>query len=374
MENIPESRETTEETQSIIALSLVPGIGSARSRELVSHFGSAIKVFEASHAELSRIGGVGKKLAKAILSFDDMAKVKYQIECAKQVGAYLVTYWSCEYPELLRTIYDPPAFLWVRGNLPDLKKICVAVVGTRKPSLYGKKVTSHFTHQLVEHNFAVVSGLAYGVDSVAHQSAIDAGGVTIAVLGSGVDRIYPSANKKLAQRILDRGAIISEYPMQTKPDATNFPRRNRIISGLAKGTLVTEAYERGGALITARIAVEQNRDVFAVPGSVFNDSALGTHQLIQLGCGKLVHSAKDILEEWHDVPRTTGSSGNSEGQVGKMNTIEKALYEILTEDPININQICDKSGLDPSTVLVYLLNLEFKGLIFQLAGKQFYKA
>lgn len=375
MGNSPEAHETKEEVEALIALSLVPGIGSTRNRILVNHFGSACNVFGASRAELSRVDGVGIQTAKAIQAFNDFEKVRYQVECAENVEARLVTYWSREYPEILRSIFDPPAFLWVRGTLCSLNAPSIAIVGTRKPSVYGKRVTSFFATELAKLNFAIVSGLAYGVDTVAHEATIDANGSTIAVLGSGVDRIYPASNKKLSRRILEKGAIISEFPMQAKPDAANFPRRNRIISGLARGTLVTEAYEQGGALITARMAVEQNREVFAVPGSIFNDSSEGVLSLIQQGYGKLVFQVQDILEEL-GVRLDVGSPGVERGAVKPtepLNHIEKKLYEILTHEPMQINMICNKSGLDPSTVLVYLLSLEFKGLIFQMAGKQFYK-
>ena len=375
MVHIPEAHETKAEIEALIALSLVPGIGSTRNRILVNHFGSARNVFSASHDELARVAGVGVQTARAIRSFEDFERVSYQVECAEAVGARLVTYWSAEYPDVLRSIFDPPAFLWVRGSLGSLENPSLAIVGTRKPSLYGKRVTSFFAKELVGLGFTIVSGLAYGVDTVAHEATIDAKGSTIAVLGSGVDRIYPSVNKKLARRIMEKGAIISEFPMQAKPDAANFPRRNRIISGLTLGTLVTEAYEQGGALITARMAVEQNRDVFAVPGSIFNDSSRGVLSLLQQGYGKLVYKVQDIVEDLgvHWQGRLPAAEGRDNTTAEPLNHIENKLYEILTHEPMQINTICNKSGLDPSTVLVYLLSLEFKGLIFQMAGKQFYK-
>ena len=375
MENLPESSETTEETQAIIALSLITGIGSTRCRVLVNHFGSACKVFEATHSELSCVEGIGKQVASSILSFSDFRRVDEQIEQAENVQARLITYWSPDYPALLRAIYDPPAFLWVRGALLVNALPALALVGTRKPSLYGKKVTYRFAHQLALRGITIVSGLAYGVDAVAHQATIDANGSTIAVLGSGVDRIYPGANKPLARQILERGAIISEFPLMAKPDAANFPRRNRIISGLSLGTLVAEAYEKGGALITARIAVEQNREVFAIPGSIFNNASEGTHKLIQLGYGKLVQNVEDILEELgEDRTKSPNKVASQQDEVfNSLNVVEKKLYDIISHEPMQINIICDKSGLDPSTALVYLLSLEFKGLVFQMAGKQFYK-
>ena len=366
--------ETRKETEALITLSLVPGIGSVRSRILVSHFGSAQRVLEASHAELSRVEGIGRQIATAIHTFDDFEQVRYQIDCAEKVQARIVTYWSPQYPALLRSIFDPPAFLWVRGRLYDNAEEAIAIVGTRRPSNYGKRATSFFARELSLRKFTIVSGLAHGVDTLAHEATIDTAGRTIAVLGSGVDWIYPTANKGLARRILENGAIISEYPMRAKPDAANFPRRNRIISGLSRGTLVTEAYEKGGALITARMAAEQNREVFAVPGPIFNDSVKGVHRLVQLGYGKLVHDVEDILIELGAAFETKASLNHQEVVMQeKLNALEEKLYNVLTAEPMQINTICNKSGLDPSTALVYLLSLEFKGLVLQMAGKQFYK-
>jgi len=379
MENTPyafENRheETRQETEALITLSLVPGIGSVRSRILVSHFGSAQRVLEASHSELAKVEGIGRHIATAIHAFDDVEQVRYQIECAQKVEARIVTYWSPEYPTLLRSIFDPPAFLWVRGILQHNLEEAIAIVGTRRPSSYGKRATSFFARELSLRDYTIVSGLAHGVDTLAHEATLDTDGCTIAVLGSGVDWIYPTVNKNLSRRILEKGAIISEYPMRTKPEAANFPRRNRIISGLAKGTLVTEAYEKGGALITARMAAEQNREVFAVPGPIFSDSVKGVHRLVQLGYGKLVHDVDDILCELGASFGKKAVRDAPEKNIHEdLNALEGKLYSVLTSEPMQINVICNKSGLDPSTALVYLLSLEFKGLVLQMAGKQFYK-
>lgn len=366
--------ETRQETEALITLSLVPGIGSVRSRILVSHFGSAQRVLEASPSALAKVEGIGRQIATAIHGFDDYEQVRYQIECAEKVQARIVTYWSPDYPSLLRSIFDPPAFLWVRGALQNGSEESIAIVGTRRPSSYGKRATTFFARELASRNYTIVSGLAHGVDTLAHEATLDAGGRTIAVLGSGVDWIYPTVNKKLARRILEHGAILSEYPMRTKPEAANFPRRNRIISGLARGTLVTEAYEKGGALITARMAAEQNREVFAVPGPVFNDSVKGVHRLVQLGYGKLVHDVEDVLVELGATFDKKAVQVVPEKNMHEdLNALEVKLYNVLNAEPMQINTICTKSGLDPSTALVYLLSLEFKGLVLQMAGKQFYK-
>ena len=377
MESRPEGIETTEEIRALIALSLIPGIGSSRIRALVNHFNSASSVFTASHKELANVDGIGTQTARSVLAFNGFDQVEQQVEYAQKAHARLITYWSDEYPVLLRSIFDPPAFLWVRGRIPTSAFSSIAIVGTRKPSYYGKKVTSDFALQLSRLGFVITSGLAYGIDAIAHKATLDAGGCTLAVLGSGVDTIYPSKHEAIARSIIDTGAVISEYPLHAKPDAANFPRRNRIISGLSIGTLLTEAYDKGGALITARLAVEQNREVFAVPGSIYNKPSGGVHKLIQRGHAKLVCSVQDILEELgalQGVGHHVGGKEEDEEERIAMNAIEKQLYELITDEPVQINILCEKSGMDPSTVLVYLLSLEFKGLIYQMAGKQFYRA
>ncbi|NNF59333.1 MAG: DNA-protecting protein DprA, partial [Rhodothermaceae bacterium] len=221
--------------------------------------------------------------------------------------------------------------------------------------------------------FTVVSGLAYGIDAVAHRAALEAGGRTIAVLGSGVDRIYPSRNSGLVRQILenDQGAVVSEFPLGTAPDATNFPRRNRIIAGLSRGTLVVEARATGGALITAYEALEQNREVFAVPASVFTETE-GTNRLIQRGHAALVTSVEDLLRE---VGGTFETAAPPEPEApADLNRVEQKLYDALTTEPVHLDTLCAQTGLDSPSALVYLLNLEFRGLVRQLAGKQFFRA
>jgi DNA processing protein len=229
-----------------------------------------------------------------------------------------------------------------------------------------------FATALAEKGITVVSGLAYGIDAAAHQAAVDAGGRTLAVLGSGADRIYPSKHKRLADDIAAHGAILSEYPLGAAPDAPNFPRRNRIISGLSLGTLVVEAHEKGGALITARLAVEQNREVFAIPSPVHSRSGKGTNHLIQRGHAKLVLNVDDILDElgFADMPGAAPASAQAK-PLEDLSAIEQELYAILEAEPQHIDAICQQTGYDSSTALVYLLSLEFKGLVRQMAGKQF---
>ena len=361
--------ESPDEQRALIALSLVPGVGPGRIRLLVNAFGSAAEALEAPRAALEALEGFGGLTADAIVRFDGYDLVEEQWRRAAQVEARMVTEWDPLYPEALRTIYDPPVFLWMRGEAVPEDSRAIAIVGTRKPSEYGKRMTERFAGELTERGYTIVSGLAYGVDAIAHATALQAGGRTLAVLGSGADWIYPARNLPLAMRIQSAGAIFSEYPLGARPDAVHFPRRNRIVSGLSLGTLVVEAYEKGGALITAGQALEQNREVFAVPSALTNPAGAGANRLIQRGHAKLVLSVDDLLVEIE--PAFEVKSAPTPPPPDLL-PIERQLMEALTPEPTHIDTLCARTGFDTSTALVYLLGLEFKGLVFQMAGKQFY--
>ena len=362
-----------EEVRALIALSMIPGVGPGRIRSLIAACGSARAVFDASKKTLARVPGIGAQTRDAILAFDDYARVDQQLVWAERAEATLLPYWDDRFPPLLEAIFDPPAFLWVRGNIHEQDNRALAVVGTRRPSAYGERVATEFVEGLVEQGFTIISGLAYGIDAAAHRATLKAGGRTIAVLGSGIDRIYPSKHSQMARDIMMQGALVSEFPLRTKPDAVNFPRRNRVISGFSLGTLVVEAFEKGGALITARLAIEHNREVFAVPGSIYNQASSGCHKLIQSSEAKLVHSVDDILEELGVSAGESASKPDISEKLNELNVVERRLFEVLTDKPMPIDSICAKTDLDVSSALVYLLSLEFKGLVFQLAGKQFYR-
>lgn len=366
---------TLAEQRALIALSLVQGVGSARSAQLVEAFGSAQGALDASPAEIARLSGIGFQTALNIVRFDDYDAVERQIDRAHQVGAEMISRWDDRYPVLLKQIYDPPAFLWVRGVMQsaDQDKRSIAVVGTRRASEYGKRVAHEFASVLAGIGCTVVSGLAYGIDAQAHRAALEADGRTIAVLGSGVDRIYPGRHTRLARAMMERGAVVSEYPMGEKPDGPNFPRRNRVISGIARGTIIVEAYEEGGALITARLAVEENREVFAVPGPIHSKSSRGANALIRDGVAKLVQRVDDVLNEFGIIQKI-GVSGFDSVDAGSLSPEERLLCRALTPEPMHIDQICGRSGLDPAMALAYLLGLEFKGVVRQMAGKQFFLA
>lgn len=370
--------DRSQEQRALIGLSLVPGVGPSRLRALLAHFEAPSAVFQAPRSTLTQVDGVGAQTAEAILTFDDRASVNREMKRAEEVGASLVSPWDERFPTRLGEIYDPPGFLWMRGTLPSDSRPLVTVVGTRRCTDYGRAQAHHFASELVRRGFTVVSGLAYGIDAAAHKGALDAGGRTIAVLGSGVGNVYPHKHEALAQRIEENGAVLSEYAIDADPDAPNFPERNRILSGLALGTLVVESYSEGGALITARMAVEQNREVFAVPGAITKDSSRGANRLIQRGHAKLVMDVEDLLEELpeHTVeaPEEVDAetvSPSSTVPIDDLSEQEKVLYEALTDTPTHIDDLCEETGVDPSNALVHLLELEFKGVVRQLAGKQF---
>ncbi len=375
----PPDLDDPEERRALVALSLVSGVGPHRLRALLAHFDAPSSVFRASRSALQQVEDVGTQTAEAILTFDAHDAVDREMERAEQYEATLVPPWDDRFPDRLRKIYDPPAFLWMRGTLRPDEGPMITIVGTRRCTDYGRAQAHHFASTLARRGFTIVSGLAYGIDAAAHKGALDAGGRTVAVLGSGVGRIYPQKHTGLARRIAQDGAVLSEYALEADPDASNFPERNRILSGVALGTLVVESFSEGGALITARLALEQNREVFAVPGAITKDSSRGTNRLIQRGHAKLVLDVEDLLEELPQVvPETeekevdpeTGPASSPEEELSEA---QKRLYDVLTDTPEHIDAICEETGFDPSTALVHLLELEFKGLVRQMAGKQFYR-
>ncbi|WP_103030358.1 DNA-processing protein DprA [Salinibacter altiplanensis] len=374
----PPGRDRASDQRALIGLSLVSGVGPQRLRALLAAFETPSAIFRASRSTLTQVDGVGEQTAEAILTFDDRASVRHEMERADDLGASLVSPWDERFPNRLREIYDPPAFLWMRGTLPESDRPMVTVVGTRRCTDYGRTQAHHFGAELARRGFTVVSGLAYGIDAAAHKGALDAGGRTIAVLGSGIGRIYPQKHTALAERIAESGAVLSEYGLDAEPDAPHFPKRNRIVSGLALGTLVVESHAEGGALITARLAVEQNREVFAVPGAITKNSSRGTNRLIQRGHAKLVLEVEDMLEELPavtvkepgDVDADTVTAGSGPDPSG-LSGDASVLYDALSATPVHVDELCEETGLDPSTALPTLLKLEFNGLVRQLAGKQF---
>lgn len=369
------------ERRAAIALLMVSGVGAGRAQALRRALGSVTAVFEASETALARVPGVGPRTAQSIAAFDGWKEVDEQLDRAERQGVQVIALGEAAYPAALAEIYDPPPVLWVRGRLAPEDARAVAVVGTRKASDYGRRVATALAGDLVRGGaVTIVSGLAYGIDAAAHQGALEAGGRTLAVLGSGVDVIYPRRNAGLVRQMLenDQGAVLSEFPLGTSPDAPHFPQRNRIISGLSVGTVVAEARETGGAHITAWMATEQNREVFAVPAPVFADQT-GTSDLIRKGYARLVTSAAHVLEDLGGAlaPANEVCAGDSVEAVprerAELPPEEARLLEELGHEPVPLDRLCAAAEMDASAALSHLLALEFKGFVRQMAGKQFYR-
>ncbi len=368
------SQFTSEEKIALIQLLQIDGLGVNKVREIVNYLSSAIKAFEADIVELTKIEGINTTLAKRIINEsihkNNRSFAEAQILTCEKLNYKLITYWDEEYPYYLRKIYDPPVIFFATNDFEFDGENSLAVVGTRNPTNYGKNVTEKFVSELVQYGFVIISGLARGIDTIAHITAIKNNGKTIAVLGSGLDIIYPGENKKLFHSIIDNGVVISEYFFGTKPDAMNFPRRNRIISGLSRAVLIVETDINGGAIITANFALDQNRDVFAIPGNIDIKQSRGTNYLIQTGQAKLVFTVDNILEDFGNKFLSTRNY-ISNVDLSELNVFESKIYAALGNDSLHIDEIAEKTQLSVSECLVHLLSLEFRGLIKQLPGKFF---
>jgi DNA processing protein len=352
-------------------LKAVPGVGNRLFLNLLLHFGDPGKVFSASREELLQVEGVTPRLARALQTFETPEGVAEDLARADKRGARIITFSDPDYPALLRHIHDPPPVLYAYGNLRS-DSLNIAIVGSRNATAYGITVTQRLSSDLVHHGFTIVSGMAIGVDTAAHVGAIAAGGQTVAVLGCGLDTIYPAENKKLFFRIAETGAVITEFPMSMPPEAHNFPRRNRIISGLSMGTVIVEATHKSGSLITARLAAEQGREVFAVPGSITSFKSMGTHHLIKQGA-KLVEHAKDIIEELN-LPQTKFSAETKKQPAIDLTPDEKMILLELSPYPVHIDKLIRRLSLPAARVVGLLLQLELKGLVTQSPGKFFARA
>jgi DNA processing protein len=356
-----------------LALNLTSGVGSTLFKRLLDRFKTPEAVFRAPVKELLKIEGLGEKVAEEIRKGPLEKAVEKELKLLKEIGGTIITLEDEAYPERLKAIYDPSPLLYVRGELKKEDALAISIVGSRKTSPYGRWITEKVSQDLARHGVTIVSGMARGIDSVAHWGAISGGGRTLAVLGCGVDVIYPRENRNLFGQIIDHGAILSEFPMGSPPEGSHFPKRNRMISGLSLGVVVVQADTGSGSLITAGYALEQGREVFAIPGNVGAEGSRGTNQLIKEGA-KLVESSEDILEEilpqWRRGKETT-QKAESPGR--DLPEGERALYELLGETPLHIDAIIRESRLEPGRVSSLLLNLELKGLISQWPGKCFSK-
>ncbi|MCX6133531.1 MAG: DNA-processing protein DprA [Ignavibacteriales bacterium] len=356
----------------LLRLSSVPLIGPHKIRALVSHFGDPASVLRATPRDLIRVPGIQRKIASTIVHHEEGEKfADEQLRRLNRIGGRIVTIWDPEYPDLLKKTYDPPALLYVLGHFRSTDKHAIALVGTRRPSQYGQMVAELFSRFLAELGLTVVSGLARGIDTIAHSTTLQSGGRTIAIIGSGLDVPYPPENRKLLDAIAQQGAVVSEFPMGAKPDATNFPRRNRIISGLSLGTVVVESGEEGGAMITASTALDQNREVFAVPGNITDKRSGGPNKLIREGRAKLVQRVEDILEELGPQVRHLMRTERVTEPPVELTLFEKNIMNVLNDQPLQIDTIAELAETSTADALVNLLSLEFKNLVRQLPGKMF---
>jgi DNA processing protein len=344
-----------------VGFSLIPGIGRVRLTQLENYFGSLEDAWQATPADLKH-SGLDDGSIRAITSWRPRLSLEAEMEKLDRYGVKVLTWHDPGYPPRLKEIYDYPPILYVRGHLLPEDEWCLAVVGTRRATVYGRQVTEEIVADLARNKITIVSGLAKGIDSIAHHTALEVGGRTIAVFGCGLDIVYPAENANLARRIIQQGALISEYPLGTRPRADNFPRRNRIMSGLSLGVLITEASETSGAMITAHLALEQNRDVFAVPGSILSPASSGTNHLIQEGA-KLVRDYNDILEE---LNLTAVAHQMEIREVIPASDTESLLLKQLSAEPTHIDEVCRNSGLPISTVSSTLAMMEIKGLVKQV--------
>jgi DNA processing protein len=353
-----------------LALNFIPGVGPVLIKALLDRFGSPKRIFRASRRELARVDGIGERLAEVIKETDVQEKVQRELKLIEELKASIVTLTDQSYPNNLRQIFDPPPLIYVRGDLQMRDKLAISMVGSRLISHYGRMITERIAGDLSRQGVTIVSGMARGIDSAAHRGALSVGGRTIAVLGCGVDIVYPRENRRLFEEITAQGAVISEFPLSTPPEGANFPRRNRIISGLSLGVVVVQANSRSGSLITAGLALEQNRDVFAVPGNVGMAGSRGTNRLIKQGA-KLIESAEDILEEV--LPRFQHQGVESKDLKIFLEEEEKRVFSLLEDEPIHIDSIIAQTRMSASRISTILLQLELKGLVQQLSGKRFVK-
>lgn len=395
----------SQESKNILHLSLIQGVGSKTVRFLIDVLGSAESVLNATPSELEKIDGLSTKLQSSLLQKQLGCPLKRELELIHEYGCHIVTYYDEAYPPLLKEIDTPPLLLYVRGELKPEDAFSTAIVGSRNAKDYGRKVSYQLAHQLVNRGMTVVSGFAKGIDACAHRGALEAGGRTLAVLGNGLSLIYPAGNKELVEKVVESGALISEFPMGMKPMSKNFPIRNRIISGLSVGTVVVEASNRSGALITARHAIEQGREVFAVPGEIFSELSTGTHSLIDKGA-KLISTVDDLIDalpqhtmrqiaslkpatvqkkqvdvtQVPEVPKNIADTSDEKPTETEplvpepppdLSADEKTIFDAIEIPSSHIDTIVRTTQLPISQVSSVLLMLELKGVIQQLPGKQF---
>ena len=362
--------------EAFIALNMIDGIGPVRVRQLLEHFADAPAILRASRSQLEQVRGIGPEISDAIVNWEKNVDLSGELKRLEQFGCHVVIQTDENYPELLRQIYDPPVVLYVKGELQAKDKGGVAIVGSRMTTHYGTEVARKLAFQLGYIGVTVVSGGARGIDTAAHQGALSGKGRTIAVLGTGINLVFPAENAELFGRVAAQGAVITQFPFNRKADKQSFPIRNRIVAGMTLGTVVVEANLTSGALITAGMANDYGRQVFAVPGRVDSPRSKGCHELIKKGA-KLCESVEDILSEFEYLfPASNKSSELRDAPSLPAMTLsanEQKMFDLIGDEEMSIDDLIRHSGLGASSVLAVLLGLEMKRLIRQLPGKMFVK-
>jgi DNA processing protein len=356
-----------------LALYLIPGLGNLAFKNLLDRFGSPRAVFLAGLSELKEVTGLRDAVARKIVKREYAVDPEKEYHKIESINARIVTFFDKEYPKILKEIHSPPMLLYVKGKRIPEHQNFISLVGSRRATHYGIKSAEKIALGLARRGVGVVSGLAIGIDTAAHRGCLWGKGFTIAVIGTGLDIVYPSSNREMIHQIQETGSIVSEFPLGSPPEPKNFPIRNRVISGLSRGVVIVEATRNSGSLITASLALEQGREVFAVPGSIDSFKSRGAHFLIKQGA-LLVENADDILDELGYSERAVEGRGSPEGfpeSVSQMNQSEKKIFEIIGDYPIHIDEVARMGKMDTSEVSSILLELEIKGVIRQLAGKMF---
>ena len=399
----------SDEAKNLIHLSIIPGVGNQSIRCLLAAFGSAERALAATSEELVQIDGLTRNVRQRLVNGRSHVSLNRELDLIQSHQCDIVTYEDDTYPPLLKQISDPPLMLYIKRRVPPQDALSIAIVGSRSPTQYGKSTCQQLSRQLAARGVTIVSGFARGIDTVAHRGALEAGGHTIAVMGNGLNHVYPEENRHLADEILESGgALISEFPMTVPPMGTNFPLRNRVISGMTWGTLVVEASERSGSLITARLAAEQGREVFAVPGQIFSKLSQGTHKLINEGA-TLIHSVDDLFDELpqnftemaatspaasqtrdqnplstsstnhprqltlDNLPQSKAGFDSNPAPSVQLTPDEGVVLAAIDSPTSHIDQIVRTAQLPINRVSSILLTLELKGIVEQLPGKQFAK-
>ncbi len=350
-----------------IGFNLIPGIGRVKFTQIENYFGDIEKAWHAGPDEFKK-AGLDDSAVNSVVQWRPKISLDAEIEKLERYNIKAFNYHDNGYPSRLKEIHDFPPVIYIRGNILDEDEYCLAVVGTRNPSAYGRQLTEEIVSELARNKITIVSGLAKGIDTIAHRSALNAGGRTVAVMGGGLDSVYPAENANLARNIIKNGAMASEYAPGTKPRPENFPRRNRIMSGLCLGVLVIEAGETSGSLITAHLAFEQDREVFAIPGSVLSPASIGTNKLIMEGTARLVRNAGDILQE---LNLTAVAEQLEIKEVIPSSDTEALILKNLGAEPKHIDEVCRASGLPVSVTSSTLAMMELKGMVKQIGAMNY---